>query len=624
MFRKLRNQKTTTIAAFVASAGAIIGASVFGVLYGMSSKENTNDRSGQPQPSYCNSTDIHHELGILAHIFQDNVTVELNADCLEGIERIELHSNVFNYYFNHTFLSNETFDVHLHYNTSVQECEFGIIENPFFLHVDCNEVFPPSLSSLKLGGSLFVPRSSPLHNSSFIGLMQGGEEFYLWGETRNFEFSRPFWPNDTYDVVFSNSSFYDFCKIENGNGTFHDDDILNVIVDCDHPCPSPPPKPTPSPKVGGFLETNCTHVDLHLYQEDVLVETQHRDVSSFFKFSHVFVPGTKYTVVGQCPFDGKLCEIDNSTGLVGDENVNDVLVKCFESLEKKYQLRIFHTISPKSHVYTFPVQVTLTSDFVNLEEIVLTPGELYVANTSFFANETFYLLFSNPDHEEACEISEQSGTFVNQSISVWVNCPMFLMPIEIEANVKEEDRGQYNGIELIVESGNMLDELVLFIQSSDVEIPNMGLSSIINNLNVTYNLFGYMVLTPMVYENRFIHLAWFDGVKYQMITNLDNRYSMNSPYYLLPPVLETVHINDCLSSSYWVFNSTSFPVMTMFYLYDDALNDAIFTSYVLGMGEGMMNVSFTPRKTTGVVSYWIRALEYGVESQMSNIISVTV
>lgn len=471
----------------------------------------------------------------------------------------------------------------------------------------------------KLGGSLFIPSSSPLYDVPFVGLIEGEEEMYVWGGTGHFEFSKPYFENDTYSVTFSNSSYYNVCKIVNGEGNFTDSDVLDVLIDCDHPCPPPSPKTRSKPKVGGFLDTNCSHVDIQLYQNGLLRETQHWNGSSFFEFEQEFEFGDDYMVVGSCDFD--LCDLRNNTGLISDNNVTDVLVQCFKDQEREFELRIFHTISPKSHVYSFPVVVTLTSNFVIIESIALTPGQLYIANSTFLANDTFELFFQDPNHEEACQISQPTGVFINHSISIWVNCPIFLMPVEIEATVNEERRGQMTGIELEIESGNMLSELVLFIEQSDVETPSMNVWRILkSSYNMTFNLFGWMAITPLSYANRFNHFAWFDGTDYQVITNVDNRYALDNPIVPVTPVLDVVHV-DC-DGSHWVFNATGYSTMTTFFLYDDAFDDHMYTSFKINvMGEGVVNATFEPRSLKSGVNYWMRASHLGVDSQMSNMIA---
>lgn len=627
MIQRFRSQKKTTLVAVVATGTAIIGTSIFGILYGVQNdKDSRNDSSGI-LPSYCNSSDIHHELGILAHTFQDKVELQLTAECLYGTEHVDLFPTQSHYYFNHTLLANETFDIHMHYDHNVQECELSILTDPFLVHVDCQEVSPRE--SYYLGGSLFISKSSSVYDVPFVGLIEGMEELFVWGGTGNFKFLQEFETNDSYVVEFANETFYEFCRIDNGRGTFVESDIFDVLIECDEPCPPAPPPPSlPSRKIGGFLETNCSDVDLFLYHDATMVESLHTNKSSFFTFTREFEKGDEYAIVGHCPLIGQMCNITNDSGFVKNSNITNVLVECYDpspSTIESFELLIFHTISPKSHVYSFPVTISWTQNSIVGGEISLSPGKLTVLNVTFYVNDTYELLFSNPNHEEACEISNPMGVFINRSISVWVNCPIFLMPVSILATVNAEHRGTTSGIGLAIESGNMLNNLVLFIGQSDQPKEDMDISSIVESgYNMTFSLFGWMELTPIAYANRYNHLAWFDGLEYQKILNLDNNFDPTNPAIPLTPTLDVVHVGCDLS--YWVFNATQYPPMTSFFLFDDVFQDGMYVSHHMKIGNtnNLLNISFVPRKMYGSVDYWMRAMHMGLESRMSNTITTNL
>lgn len=622
MFSRLRKSNKPTIVATVATATTLLASAVFGIWYGLSIDDK---ESNAFQPTFCNSTSVHEELGILAHVLYDNVTLEINAECLNGIERIQLNSQKVYYYAHHTFLPNETFDVHLHYNTSLQECTSALMVDPFLLHVDCEKVYPPG--PYQLSGVLSVSMASTLHGATHIGIRDVYHEdvsLYVEGETSTYNFTHLYYEGDQYSVQFINQSHYDYCTIRQAQGRFSTRDVCDVLIECDQPCPTSPISPPLSNDsyVGGYLESNCTYVMVLLLQNGQPVGRVNQTTSSFFQFNQSISTGDYYEVVAHCPLSGTLCMVSpQGVGVVRARNITDVQVQCTVPVVPSYQLRIFHTISPKSHVYTYPVSVFLISGISSMENIALVPGQLYQSRTRFYEGERYDLFFAHPDHEAACEISQVSAAFTNRSISVWVNCPMYLMPIEILLPVQNRT-GDMDGVSLSVESGNILDELVLFISSSSMFVPNMKLSHIIeNNYNQTYSLYGTMNLVPSVYANRYIHFAWFDGTRYQTLTNVDNRYSLSNPNVPATPVLLDVHVS--CEESRWIFNASGFtPMETSFYLYDNTIgNDNVFVTYVLlSSPEEVMDVSFTPRSYLPTTSYWMRSYTSGMDSQMSNVV----
>lgn len=356
------------------------------------------------------------------------------------------------------------------------------------------------------------------------------------------------------------------------------------------------------------------------------------DDGNLFAFEKRFGPWEKYNITFVNPYFNSLCDITNGKGSFQDKDIENVFIECeAEECEEcvsttnpyqSFRLYLFHTISTKSGVYEFPVVVGMMQNQILSSTVSLVPGSVIETAGQFVQNDTFSLFFMNSAHEEVCYFSKMEDIFSNMSITVLIDCPLKMMPIQIIDNWKLDPFAHRT---FHIESGNILDKLVLWIAQTNDPVLEWSLSwskTVSNQFNVTIDLFGTMYVDIEMYDNRYNHIAWFDGINYQQIINIDNT---NETSALVPvPKLLSVDV-DC-DISIWVFNSSTFESETAtFFLYDDTSMNGMYVSFVLINNHDtntIVTVPFVPGKVHNGISYWIRAVMNGVESAMSNKIIV--
>ena len=283
-------------------------------------------------------------------------------------------------------------------------------------------------------------------------LQNGSEQVKISGDgigkDKSFSFSAKFRSGDTYDVTIFGQPVgpNQTCTISNGNGTFGNSDVNNIIVTC--------VDDILTFSIGGSV-SNLEGTGLALKNE----AGQEVEISGNgpFSFNEEFDDGSNYniSVLTQPTSPDQICTIQNGSGTVNSADVDNIIVDCTTEVA---------TFSIGGNVANLEgIGLELKDEAGDATKAIVSSGSFFF-DQEFAEGQSYNITISSApiNPSQFCTIQNGSGTVSGNVTNINVSCDTNKVQLSWDAN-QEEDLFGYN-----IYFGSTIDlgEQKLFVNKS--------------------------------------------------------------------------------------------------------------------------------------------------------------